>query len=139
MQGSRVCKSPCGRGREHNSGVQGERGRACHHGQGTAGGAGERGRAMLRAAQSSSSPNAPSFCVQDRGSELGSVMRGFPNLLKPLGGRERGPGRGWGLRGGRVEGKRGLALVFLWTDMGTGWGQGGGDGLYQGCLLPWGN
>lgn len=87
------------------------------------------------AAQSSSSPNAP---LQRAGPQIRAGLRGA-GISQPLGalrGRERGRGRGWGLREGDWGG---LVLVFLRTNMGTGWGQGRGDGLYQGCLLQWGN
>lgn len=78
----------------------------------------------------------PLCSVQDRRSELGSVVRGFPNLLEPLGG---GSGDGDVVGGCGRGGGGGLVLVFLRTNMGTGWGQGRGDSLYQGCLLQWGN
>lgn len=115
--------------------VQGVRRGACRHGQGAAGGAGDGDLQGSCAAQSSSSPNAP---LQRAGPQIRAGLRGA-GISQPFGalrGRERGRGRGWGLREGDWGG---LVLVVLRTNMGTGWGQGRGDSLYQGCLLQWGN
>lgn len=63
----------------------------------------------------------PLCSVQDRRSELGSVVRGFPNLLEPLGG---GSGDG-DVVGGCGRGGGG---GWYWCSCGPTWGQAGDKG-----------
>lgn len=116
-----VCKSPCGRGREHSGMCKGcvaehvATGRAplVALGMGTC-------KEGSCAAQSSSSPNAP---LQRAGPQIRAGLRGA-GISQPLGalrGRERGRGRGWGLREGGGGG-------WYWCSCGPTWGQAGDKG-----------
>lgn len=76
------------------------------------------GHAMLCAAQSSSSPDAPSLRAGPQiGAGLGGT--GISQPLEALRGRERGLRRGWGLLG---EGG------WRWCSCGSTWGQAGDKG-----------